>query len=91
MSKRFCAVGAVLTICVLLAAAAAAQQPRITNGQVVPRPSADLAQTFRAVVAAQADAAWVGYSVPVRDRNRTTCCWSSADGTTHFSGTMNSG
>ena len=91
MSKRFCAVGAVLTICVLLAAAAAAQQPRITNGQVVPRPSADLAQTFRAVVAAQADAAWVGYSVPVRDRNRTTCCWSSADGTTHFSGTMNLG
>ena len=91
MSKRFCAVGAVLTMCVLLAAAAAAQQPRITNGQVVPRASADLAQTFRSVVAAQADTAWVGYTVPVRDRNRTTCCWSSADGTTHFSGTMNSG
>ena len=91
MSKRFCAVGAVLTMFVLLGAAAAAQQPRITNGQVVPQPGAALAQTFRSVVAAQADTAWIGYTVPVRDRNRTSCCWSSADGTTHFSGTMSSG
>ncbi len=91
MSTRFCAVGAVLIVCVLLAASAAAQQPRITNGQVVPQPAGALAQTFGSVVAAQADVAWVGYSVPVRDRNRTSCCWSSADGTTHFSGTMNSG
>lgn len=91
VSKRFCAIGAVLITCVLLAAAAAAQQPRITNGQVVPQPAGTLAQTFRTVVAAQADVAWVGYAVPVRDRNRTTCCWSSADGTSHFSGTMNSG
>ena len=91
MSKRFCAIGAVLTMCVLLAAAAAAQQPRVTNGQVVPQPAGALAQTFRSVIGAQADIAWVGYTVPVRDRNRTTCCWSSADGTNHFTGTMNSG
>ena len=91
MSKRFCAIGGVLILCVLVAAAAAAQQPRITNGQVVPQAAGTLARTFRAVVTAQADIAWVGYAVPVRERNRTTCCWSSADGTTHFSGTMNSG
>ena len=66
MSTRFCAVGAVLIVCVLLAASAAAQQPRITNGQVVPQPAGALAQTFGSVVAAQADVAWVGYSVPVR-------------------------
>ena len=57
----------------------------------MPQPGATLQQTFRSVVVAQADVAWVGYSVPVRDRSRTTCCWSSADGTTHISGTMNSG
>jgi hypothetical protein len=91
MSKRFCAVGAVLILCVLLAASAAAQQPRISNGQVVPQPAGALAQTFRSVVAAQADVAWVGYSVPARDRNRTSCCWTSADGSTHFSGTVISG
>lgn len=91
MSKRFSAIGILLTTCVLLAAAAAAQQPRITNGQVTPQSGATLLQTFRAVVAAQVDVAWVGYTVPVRDRGRTTCCWSSADGTSHFSGTMSSG
>ena len=91
MSRRYCALGAALTTCVLLAVAAAAQQPRISNGQVVPQSGAALPQTFRSVVAAQTDVAWVGYTVPVRDRSRTTCCWSSADGTSHFSGTMTSG
>ncbi len=90
MSKRYCVVGALLIACVVLATAAAAQ-PRISNGQLVPQAGAALTQTFRSVVTAQADVAWVGYSVPVRDRNRTTCCWSSADGTSHFSGTMTSG
>lgn len=90
-STRYGAVGAVLITGVALAAAAAAQQPRISNGQVAPQPGAALATAFRSIVASQADVAWVGYSVPVRDRNRTTCCWSSADGTSHFTGTMNSG
>src|SRR5687768_16136546 len=90
MSKRYCVVAAVLIACVVLATAAAAQ-PRISNGQVTPQSGATLAQTFQSVVAAQAEVAWVGYAVPVRDRTRTSCCWSSADGTTHFSGTMSSG
>lgn len=69
----------------------AGQQPHIVNGQMSPRPAgADLAQTFRALATAQTGVAWIGYAVPVRDRNRTSCCWSSADGTTHVSGTMTS-
>jgi hypothetical protein len=102
MSRRYVALASALTTCVLLAAvvagsasapgAAAGQQPRIVNGTMAPRPAgASLAQTFRSLVAAQTDVAWIGYAVPVRDRDRTSCCWSSADGTTHFSGTMTSG
>lgn len=68
------------------------QQPRVVNGQLTPQPAgAALAQTFRSLLAAQTDVAWIGYAVPVRDRQRTSCCWSSADGRTQFSGTMSSG
>ena len=69
-----------------------AQQPHIVNAQLAPRPAgASLPQTFHALVASQTEPAWVGYAVPARDRNRSSCCWSNADGTTHFSGTMRSG
>jgi HEAT repeat protein len=91
MSRRYLAVASALSTCVLLAAAAAAQQPRISNGQVSSRPAPELARTFQSVVAAQSDVGWIGYAVPVNDRERTMCCWSSGNGTTYFSGTMSSG
>jgi hypothetical protein len=111
MSRRFLAIVATLSGCVMLAVAAApasarsatarsrrspsgevGQQPHIVNGQLSPRPAGgNLPQTFRSLAGAEAGVAWIGYVVPVRDRNRTSCCWSSADGTTHFSGTMTSG
>ncbi|HVL67765.1 MAG TPA: HEAT repeat domain-containing protein [Vicinamibacterales bacterium] len=88
MSTRYLPVCSVLVLAVSFAAAAAAQQPRITNASVEARPAGALAQTVRALAAAQGDVAWIGYAVPVSDRNRVMCCWSSGDGTTYFSGTI---
>lgn len=89
MSQRHLATWSALTGCVVLAAAVAAQQPRILNGQVSNRPAGSLAQTFRTMVAAQPDVAWIGYTVPVKDGDRVMCCWSSGDG--YISGSMRAG
>lgn len=63
-------------------------QPRILNGRLSTQAAGSLQQTFRAAVAAQTDTAWLGYSVPVADRERTMCCWSSGDGMTYISGSV---
>lgn len=91
MSRRYLAITAVLTGCVMLAAVTAAQQPRIANARLTPQAAGtDLARTFGALVGSLAEPAWIGYTVPARDPRKTSCCWSSADGTSHFSGTMTS-
>ena len=89
MSKRYAAMFSVLAACVAIGAVVAAQQPRIINGQVSPRAGAGLTQTFRSLVAAQVDPAWIGYSVPVKNRDQVMCCWSS--GTSQWSGSMSAG
>jgi hypothetical protein len=89
MHRGFSLITGVLLVSAVLGTAIAAQQPRLTNGTVSTQPAGgSLAQTFNAVLAAQTDVAWIGYAVPVRDRESMMCCWSSADGTNHFSGTM---
>ena len=89
MSKAYLATVTALTACVAVGTALAAQQPRITNGQVSNRPAGTLAQTFRSLVGAQLDVAWIGYSVPVKDRDQVMCCWSSGD--SYISGSMRAG
>jgi HEAT repeat protein len=53
-----------------------AVQPRLTNGRLNAQPAgANLDATFRRLVAAQADAAWIGYAVAAVNRNEgRTCC-----------------
>ena len=52
--------------------------PRIINGQVsATTAGAGLRQTFTSMVAAQGDVLWIGYAVPVKDRDRVMCCWSN--------------
>jgi hypothetical protein len=76
MSNPFKAIASALAGAVAFGAAAAAQQPRIENGAVsVQGAPSPLAQSFRALVAAQADVAWIGYAVPVADRDRVMCCF----------------
>ena len=91
MSTRYSFVAAALTAFSVLGVTIAAQQPRISNARLASQAGANLQQTFRSLVAAQTEPAWIGYSVPVNDRSRTMCCWSSGDGNTYFSGTISSG
>src|SRR5687768_4277278 len=90
MSARNFAAAACIALLATVADAAA-QQPRIVNGRLAPQPAGTLAQTFRSLVAAQTEAAWIGYSVPVDNREGTMCCFSSADGTTWISGNFSGG
>ena len=57
--------------------------PRVINGRVVPETAgSNLDATFRRLVAAQSQPAWIGYSVPtVKDSGHRSCC----DGTTWIS------
>ena len=87
--SRYLRILLALTTAVALATAVAAQQPRITNGQVSNRPAGTLAQTFRSLVASQADGAWIAYSVPVKDRDSVMCCWTTGD--SYISGSMRAG
>jgi HEAT repeat protein len=89
MSRRYIAMTVSVAACVALATLVAAQQPRIANGQVSNRAAGTLAQTFRSIVAAQTDVAWIGYSVPVKDRDQVMCCWSTGDSS--ISGSMRAG
>jgi hypothetical protein len=59
----------------LLAGTVAAQPPSIANGRVTSQPAGTpLPQSFRSLVSAQAEISWIGYTVPVVDRQRFMCC-----------------
>jgi HEAT repeat protein len=66
-AKRFALVA--LALVILIASAAAQQQPRVSNGRLAPQPAGALDATFRRLVAAQAEPGWIGYSVPVVQRS----------------------
>jgi hypothetical protein len=71
-----------IAMAVMVAASAAsqalAQDARIANAFVQKRAiSGSLEQTVNAIVAAQQDAAWIGYAVPMVAGERNVCCGSS--------------
>jgi hypothetical protein len=74
-AKLFAAATFALAL-VSLATPAAAQQPRVINGRLVPQAAGtSLDAAFRRVVAAQAEPAWIGYSVPaVQNGDHRLCC-----------------
>jgi HEAT repeat protein len=77
MSKPFRIVAASIVIATSLAVVLTAQKPRIANGKITPQPAGSpFAQSFRTLVASQADDAWIGYTVPVVDNERIMCCFS---------------
>ena len=72
----------VALIVTLWAAAAAAQPPRISNARMSAQPAGTpMDPAFRALVGAQAEAAWIGYSVPAVAGERVMCCFDSSGGT----------
>lgn len=82
MTKGFTSVAVALGAVVSAAVAGAMQQPRIGNARLTTQPAASpFAQSFRTLVAAQGEPAWIGYAVPAVEGERTMCCFSSAGNT----------
>ena len=75
MSRPFALITALSASLTVAAVTALAQTPRIANGQVTTRAAGSLPQVFRDAVAAQTDAGWIGYAVPMLEGDRTICCF----------------
>lgn len=70
-----------MSIVVLLAVPALAQQPKLQNAKLETiSASAGLRQTIDPLVQKQAGPLWIGYSIPVARKERTMCCFNSYDG-----------
>lgn len=82
MTARLARTFVIVTSAVALGSVAAAQPPRIANGTVQTQPAGSpFVQSFRSLVSAQADVAWIGYFVPAAPGNRTNCpCGIEPDG-----------
>jgi hypothetical protein len=79
--------GALVTVVSLAVALAA--QPRITNGRLTSQSArSPLPQSFRAIVAGQTEVAWIGYTVPVFNRQQVMCCFISSSGSGFMSGNI---
>jgi hypothetical protein len=72
-----------MTFCLLLVVSlspAFAQEARLVNAKMQTRAVASsLEKEFQALVRDQAEAAWIGYAVPVVTGNHRICCYSSED------------
>jgi HEAT repeat protein len=80
MTTRYRLIAFALFITTTLATGLAAQQPRIGNGRVTAQPAGSpFAPAFRALVSAQPDVAWIGYSVPAAPGQRVMCCFGSGN------------
>jgi hypothetical protein len=63
---------AAFALAVLAASAAAAQQPNFVNAQIVKRtPQPDVRGAIAAIVKAQAEPAWIGYTVPALNNDQS--------------------
>ena len=89
MSRRTLVIASALSLATVFGAVASARQVRIINGQVAPAAGGRLTATFQSLVASTSDVAWIGYTVPVKDRDQMMCCWSNGSGS--FSGSMAAG
>lgn len=89
MTRTFKAIALSLVAAVSVAIAAAAQPPRISNAKLTAQPAGSpFAQSFRALVTAQREPAWIGYSVPAIEGERVMCCFYSANGALITSGDL---
>jgi hypothetical protein len=65
----------VVASALLLSGTVAAQPPSIANGRVTSQAAGTpFPQSFRSLASAQTETGWIGYTVPVVDRQRFMCC-----------------
>lgn len=69
---------ALISAVALLAGAANAQKPNITNGKVQEvSATAGLKPTITEITAKASGPVWIGYRIPAKAKERTMCCWDS--------------
>jgi hypothetical protein len=67
---------AALSLLLAAVSNAAAQQPRVANGNVQVRPATEsLERELEKLAAAAASPMWVGYAVPSANPDSQMCCW----------------
>lgn len=87
MSRSFTAIALALVAAASAAVLVAAQQPRISNGQVTAQAAGTpFIQSFQSLVSGEASVAWIGYTVPSVHTDGIMCCVNA--GSTWVSGTM---
>jgi len=68
-------------LCLLISSRAMSKPIRLENAKLETRPAPQgLEKTFQAIVAAQAQPAWVGYAVPLVPGRHDMCCYQSSGG-----------
>lgn len=88
MTRSFRLITASLVTFTCCAVALAAQQPRITNGQITAQVAGTpFVRIVESLVSSQPDITWIGYAVPVSDGERMMCCF----GNNYVSGSMGDG
>jgi hypothetical protein len=69
-------IASTLVTIALAAQASAQERPRLINGRLAPQSvSEGLERTFRGLVAAQTEAVWIGYAVPIAAGDHRMCCY----------------
>jgi hypothetical protein len=58
---------------VLIAAAASAQTPRLSNGRIEPHTTTNIARDLPQLAATLNEPAWIGYTQPIIDGNHNMC------------------
>jgi hypothetical protein len=72
-----------LAVIFCTAAAASAQQPRVSNGQLQPQPvSGSLDRSIRDRSSRATEPTWIGYAVPAANRDSQNCCWNNGSNVT---------
>ena len=57
----------------LIATAAAAQTPRLSNGRIESHATTNIARDVQQLAGTMADSGWIGYTQPIIDGNHTMC------------------
>ncbi|MDQ3213024.1 MAG: HEAT repeat domain-containing protein [Acidobacteriota bacterium] len=75
MTRAFTRIVVLIGASILPRGDAAAQQLQILNGQVTSAPAGTpFSPGFRKLVSSQAGTGWIGYTVPIVERQRLMCC-----------------
>lgn len=80
MSLKRCRVTVALMVLASATVMLGAQAPSLSNAVIVEKSITSFESDVRALVTAQQDPAWIGYSMPIVEGERRMCCGNWSDG-----------